>query len=360
MSGGFNQKYRPAALSKVIGNKEAVEELSAYIAKESWPSAILFTGPPGSGKTTLARALIADTNGSLTGYEEANFGAERSKEHIEELCKVARLRPAPGSKRRFILCDEAHAILGAPASADAILKPLEEPVKSTSWLLCSMEPDKFQSGKKGPAIARRCVQISLKLPSAEEKTVFIKRIARQEGFLDTLDKDSIAKIAEACESHSIVANVMESIASRKGSFDASKLDSILSTNVNGDDELAAKFLAALYEMKYAIAHRTVLDVEDGFGFINKCLWLNWFLLSQRVLKGEKHPKVWGSKHGWALLKKSDEIFGDLNSGQITTVLSNTHSALTQLKFGAGAFAVDERMAIAAAAWNMIVARKAKP
>jgi hypothetical protein len=224
-----------------------------------------------------------------------------------------------------------------------------------------MEPDKFQSGKKGPAILRRCVQINLKQPSVEEKITYIKRIARSEDVLDKLDKESIAKIAEACESHSIVANVMESIVGRKGAFDPAKLDDLLSVNVNGDDELAANFLLALYSLKYSEAHRAALDVDDGFGFINKCLWLNWFLLSNRVLKGERHPKVWGSKHGWILQKKLSSLFKEqeMSGSAVMSLMGDVHSALTKLKFGAGAFAVDERMSIAVMAWDIISKRKAQ-
>lgn len=57
----FVEKYRPKTLSDVIGQPEVVRDLSANL--RTFPH-VLFVGPPGTGKTSCAEALCADTFGA--------------------------------------------------------------------------------------------------------------------------------------------------------------------------------------------------------------------------------------------------------------------------------------------------------
>ncbi|MBD3407557.1 MAG: hypothetical protein GF411_15680, partial [Candidatus Lokiarchaeota archaeon] len=51
------RKYRPSKLSEVVGQDEAVKVLNAMGKAGKIPGFIMFTGPSGVGKTTLARIL---------------------------------------------------------------------------------------------------------------------------------------------------------------------------------------------------------------------------------------------------------------------------------------------------------------
>jgi DNA polymerase III subunit gamma/tau len=193
-SSGFHNKYRPRTLDRVLGNSQAVRTLSTFIEKNQYPSAILITGPTSAGKTTLGRAFAADSLGvesveSSPNFEDVNFSESRTIDDVRALISQSRLRPLNGT-RRFIVCDEAHGILSNAPAANAFLKPLEEPVPSTTWILSSMEGDKFSGTQLGKAIAGRCVHIRLKPPSREDLRNYAGQIAKAEK-LKGIDLDSL-------------------------------------------------------------------------------------------------------------------------------------------------------------------------
>lgn len=361
MSMGLHNKYRPVTLAKIIGNEQAVSTLSGMIKSNSYPSAILFTGPPGVGKTTIARAFVFDILGDKAqeNLTEVNFGSERSIEEVRQLVQLSRLRPSPGASRRFILGDEVHQLVSNKTAADAFLKPLEEPVKTTTFLLCSMEPEKFSGSKTGQAIASRCVNILLKKPTDEEIRKQIRRILKGEKMLESVDSEAIDLLVQNSESSMrIAANLVESLRgvwlnTEKGKLTADKVSSVVSSTLDNDDALAGRFLFALYSRKFVAAHKELLDVADGYAFMGKCLNMNWFILNQILLKGARHPKVWGNTPAWNTWKSLAPVIQEMQREVAISVASEINNGLVQLKLGSGSFAVDERQAMSALAWGII-------
>lgn len=363
-SNGFHNKYRPTSLNRCLGNAAVVAKLKGIISSGSFPSAILFTAAPGAGKTTIARAfmndVIGDANLVAENCTEINFGANRSIEEVRELTQLSRLRPAHGAKRRFILADEVHQLLANKPAADAFLKPLEEPVPTTIFLLCSMDPEKFSSSVTGRAFASRCLNIQLKKPDREDMVKQAKRILKAEK-MTYVDQDILDKVVDTSESSfRVLANNLESLSLLYAGLDEKPdvlsiedVEASLSLDAASEDVIAVRFMVSLYAANYVAAHKEILNVTDAFGFITKCLWLNWFVHNQVVLKEARHPKVWGNKSSFALWKQCKEMWNEFDRSTQLLYTGAVQQGLVQLKLGAGAFAIDERIAISTTAYSLV-------
>ncbi|HKI04532.1 MAG TPA: replication-associated recombination protein A [Thermoanaerobaculia bacterium] len=112
---------RPRTLGEVVGQEKVVGEggfLRRAIAADRVPS-LIFWGPPGSGKTTLARIIAADTASHFVPFSAVTSGIKEVKEVMAE---AVRLRKAQG-RRTLLFVDEIHRF--NRAQQDAFLPYLE-------------------------------------------------------------------------------------------------------------------------------------------------------------------------------------------------------------------------------------------
>jgi len=369
---GFHNKYRPTTLEKLIGHEKAVSMLKGFIARDELPSAILFRGEPGAGKTTMARAFASSVLGmpcnQSPNFTEVNFGSNKSIDDIRSLITVARLRPSNGATHRFILGDEAQQILSNNQAANAFLKPLEEPIRTTTFLLSSMDSEKFQGSKEGRAILSRCVQVQLNSHTAEDLRKQALRIRKGER-MSYLDESAIELLCDTCDSSMrVLANTMEAIHSyvsgQREAPEVLSLDEIkqILVSIEGDSEdevLCVKFILAVLSLKFVAAQKTLIDVKDGVGFIQKLGYMTWFLLNSLVVG--RHPKIRGSRHSYGLLKAFEDLMAKEKVDRSTQIdrLGRFNARVNTLKLQSGAFAVSELQALSAFAYSFIEETRSK-
>jgi putative ATPase len=115
-------RLRPQRLEEFVGQDEILGEGSALrlaIAEDRVSSSILY-GPPGSGKTTLAR-VVANTTGAM--FEELSAVSATVKD-VREVIAAARERLGATGRRTILFLDEIHRF--NKAQQDALLPAVEE------------------------------------------------------------------------------------------------------------------------------------------------------------------------------------------------------------------------------------------
>ena len=147
-------KYRPSNFENVIGQEYVTKTLKNSILDKKIPSAILFCGPRGVGKTSCARIFAREIN-DFNFTDDLSFNifeldaASNNKvEDIRDLIDKVRIPPQSGKYKVYII-DEVHML--SKNAENAFLKTLEEPPPYIVFILATTEKNKIL-----PTILSRC------------------------------------------------------------------------------------------------------------------------------------------------------------------------------------------------------------
>jgi putative ATPase len=182
-------RMRPAELSEFVGQRHLLADGSALrraIERHEAHSMILY-GPPGSGKTTLARMLA---QGSEAAFEELS-AVRAGRPEIREVIERARQRRLAGGRQTVLFLDEIHRF--NKAQQDTLLPSVEEGL--ITLIGASTENPAFEVNG---ALLSRVRVYALQQLSVEDLQSVLERAAASAGAIPT-DPEAIEFLAMRSE-----------------------------------------------------------------------------------------------------------------------------------------------------------------
>lgn len=169
----LHTKYRPSKFSEVVGQDPVVRSLKGVLAK-GHSRAFLFTGPSGTGKTTLARIVAAEAGCAPADIRAGEHDAATNTgiDAMRAIQDMLEYRPIGGTASALII-DECHAL--SRQAWQSLLKALEEPPEWGWWFLCTTEPTRVPA-----AAVTRCVRYDLKPVAQATLLELLERVADDE------------------------------------------------------------------------------------------------------------------------------------------------------------------------------------
>lgn len=204
------RRWRPQDFDALVGQKAVKTTLKNALASGKIAHAYLFSGPRGTGKTSMARILAKALNceqgptaepcgqcgncrrivqGTSLDVIEIDAASNTSVDNIRDLREQVAFTPAESRYKVYII-DEVHML--STGAFNALLKTLEEPPAHAVFILATTDPQKVPA-----TIQSRCQRFEFRRVTVDEIAEHLAMVAAGSGI--EADADALRLIAIQAE-----------------------------------------------------------------------------------------------------------------------------------------------------------------
>ena len=204
------RKYRSQTFSQLVGQEVVAKTLKQAVEQEKISHAYLFSGPRGTGKTSVAKIFAkamncpnqvdgepcnncyicqAVTEGSLEDVIEMDAASNNGVDEIREIRDKSTYSPSLARYKVYII-DEVHML--STGAFNALLKTLEEPTQNVVFILATTELHKIPA-----TILSRVQRFEFKSIRTQDITAHIHHILEKENI--SSEPDAVEIIARRAE-----------------------------------------------------------------------------------------------------------------------------------------------------------------
>lgn len=204
------RQWRPQNFDALVGQKAVKTTLKNALASGKIAHAYLFSGPRGTGKTSMARILAKALNceqgptaepcgqcgncqrivqGTSLDVIEIDAASNTSVDNIRDLREQVAFTPAESRYKVYII-DEVHML--STGAFNALLKTLEEPPAHAVFILATTDPQKVPA-----TIQSRCQRFEFRRVTVDEIAEHLAMVAAGSGI--EADADALRLIAIQAE-----------------------------------------------------------------------------------------------------------------------------------------------------------------
>ena len=264
--------WRPQKFEDVVGQKHVTKTLQNALLQEKASHAYVFSGPRGTGKTTIAKvfakaincehaptaepcnqcpACLGITQGAISDVLEIDAASNNGVDEIRDIRDKVKYAPSEVRYKVYII-DEVHML--SMGAFNALLKTLEEPPQHVIFILATTEPHKIP-----PTIISRCQRFEFRKISVQDIVERLTTVVNNEG--TKVDEEALQIVARAAEGgmRDALSLIDQAISY---SDEVVTVEDVLAVTGSVSQRYLANLVESIYENDVSKALRLVDDIMN--------------------------------------------------------------------------------------------------